>query len=195
MLNREKFVNLLRLDEETEELHHDRVPLCLGKAIQQARQAKEWTQKDLSTVSCLNRRLGALQTTIIFLEMNTAEIPWLSSNYRSCCSTLLPSCSAVAFVFLWCVVSVCKHLMPPPNRLCCWARRLILRHCLFSGHQWEAASGVRIRKWKGCSESADPPENGTRSGGRCFTLTCNVWLRFFFPVQGLETSSVISTLF
>ncbi|VDO28252.1 unnamed protein product [Heligmosomoides polygyrus] len=41
--------NTLMLDEETEELHHDRVPLCLGKAIQQARQAKEWTQKDLST--------------------------------------------------------------------------------------------------------------------------------------------------
>ncbi|VDO27720.1 unnamed protein product [Heligmosomoides polygyrus] len=54
--------NTLMLDEETEELHHDRVPLCLGKAIQQARQAKEWTQKDLSTVSCLYRRLGALQT-------------------------------------------------------------------------------------------------------------------------------------
>ncbi|WKY08650.1 hypothetical protein Q1695_007854 [Nippostrongylus brasiliensis] len=41
--------NTLRLDEETEELHHDRVSLSLGKAMQQARQAKEWTQKDLST--------------------------------------------------------------------------------------------------------------------------------------------------
>ncbi|VDK63260.1 unnamed protein product [Cylicostephanus goldi] len=43
--------NTLRLDEETEELHHERVSLSLGKAMQQARQAKEWTQKDLSTVS------------------------------------------------------------------------------------------------------------------------------------------------
>ncbi|VDM69984.1 unnamed protein product [Strongylus vulgaris] len=42
--------NTLRLDEETEELHHERVSLSLGKAMQQARQAKEWTQKDLSTV-------------------------------------------------------------------------------------------------------------------------------------------------
>lgn len=40
-----------RLDEETEELHHERVSLSLGKVMQQARQAKEWSQKDLSTVS------------------------------------------------------------------------------------------------------------------------------------------------
>ena len=38
-----------RLDEETEELHHERVSLSLGKTIQQARQAKEWSQKDLAT--------------------------------------------------------------------------------------------------------------------------------------------------
>ncbi|CAD6194216.1 unnamed protein product [Caenorhabditis auriculariae] len=38
-----------RLDEETELLHHDRVSLSLGKVMQQARQTKEWTQKDLST--------------------------------------------------------------------------------------------------------------------------------------------------
>ncbi len=43
--------NTARLDEETEELHHERVSLTLGKVLQQARQAKEWTQKDLSTVS------------------------------------------------------------------------------------------------------------------------------------------------
>ncbi|KAK0417764.1 hypothetical protein QR680_013195 [Steinernema hermaphroditum] len=41
--------NALRLDQETEELHHDRVSLSLGKVMQQARQAKEWTQKDLAT--------------------------------------------------------------------------------------------------------------------------------------------------
>ncbi|KAJ1362976.1 hypothetical protein KIN20_022717 [Parelaphostrongylus tenuis] len=40
--------NTLKLDEETDELHHERVSLSLGKAMQQARQAKEWTQKDLS---------------------------------------------------------------------------------------------------------------------------------------------------
>ncbi|EFO23139.1 MBF-1 protein [Loa loa] len=41
--------NTARLDEETEELHHERVSLTLGKVMQQARQAKEWTQKDLAT--------------------------------------------------------------------------------------------------------------------------------------------------
>ncbi|VDN57415.1 unnamed protein product [Dracunculus medinensis] len=41
--------NTTRLDGETEVLHHERVPLSLGKVMQQARQAKEWTQKDLAT--------------------------------------------------------------------------------------------------------------------------------------------------
>uniref|UniRef100_A0A0R3Q4D7 MBF1 domain-containing protein n=1 Tax=Brugia timori TaxID=42155 RepID=A0A0R3Q4D7_9BILA len=43
--------NTSRLDEETEELHHERVSLTFGKVVQQARQSKEWTQKDLATVS------------------------------------------------------------------------------------------------------------------------------------------------
>lgn len=43
--------NTAKLDDETEELHHERVPLTLGKVLQQARQAKEWTQKDLATVT------------------------------------------------------------------------------------------------------------------------------------------------
>lgn len=41
--------NTARLDEETEELKHDHVTLELGKVLQQARQAKEWNQKDLGT--------------------------------------------------------------------------------------------------------------------------------------------------
>ncbi|CAI5448749.1 unnamed protein product [Caenorhabditis angaria] len=41
--------NTLRLDEETEELHHEKVTLSLGKVMQQARATKGWTQKDLST--------------------------------------------------------------------------------------------------------------------------------------------------
>lgn len=43
--------NTAKLDRETEELKHDRVPLDLGKTIQQGRQAKGWSQKDLATVS------------------------------------------------------------------------------------------------------------------------------------------------
>lgn len=46
------FVLDLRLDNETEELHHERVPLSVGRAIQQGRQAKEMTQKDLATKIC-----------------------------------------------------------------------------------------------------------------------------------------------
>ncbi|XP_064395974.1 endothelial differentiation-related factor 1 homolog [Halichondria panicea] len=38
-----------KLDRETEELRHDRVTLDFGRALQQARMGKAWTQKDLAT--------------------------------------------------------------------------------------------------------------------------------------------------
>lgn len=41
--------NTAKLDRETEELHHDRVPLEVGKVIQLGRQEKGLTQKDLAT--------------------------------------------------------------------------------------------------------------------------------------------------
>ncbi|XP_042101339.1 endothelial differentiation-related factor 1 isoform X1 [Ovis aries] len=41
--------NTAKLDRETEELHHDRVPLEVGKAIQQGRQGQGLTQRDLAT--------------------------------------------------------------------------------------------------------------------------------------------------
>jgi len=41
--------NTAKLDRETEELHHERVPLEVGKAIQIGRQDKGLTQKDLAT--------------------------------------------------------------------------------------------------------------------------------------------------
>nr|KAF6433276.1 endothelial differentiation related factor 1 [Molossus molossus] len=41
--------NTAKLDRETEELHHDRVTLEVGKVIQQGRQSKGLTQKDLAT--------------------------------------------------------------------------------------------------------------------------------------------------
>ncbi|KAH3705663.1 endothelial differentiation-related factor 1-like [Dreissena polymorpha] len=44
--------NTAKLDRETEELHHEHVPLDLAKLIQQARQAKGWTQKELATKIC-----------------------------------------------------------------------------------------------------------------------------------------------
>jgi len=41
--------NTAKLDRETEELHHDRVPLEVGKVIQKGRQERGLTQKDLAT--------------------------------------------------------------------------------------------------------------------------------------------------
>ena len=43
--------NAAKLDRETEELHHDKISLDVGRLIQQGRQQKEMTQKDLATVS------------------------------------------------------------------------------------------------------------------------------------------------
>lgn len=40
-----------KLDRETEELHHETVGHDISRLIQQGRQAKGWTQKDLATVS------------------------------------------------------------------------------------------------------------------------------------------------
>lgn len=43
--------NTAKLDRETEELKHDKVPLELGKVIQEARKAKGLKQSDLASVS------------------------------------------------------------------------------------------------------------------------------------------------
>ena len=40
-----------KLDRETEELHHDTLGLDVGRIIQQARNEKKLTQKELATVS------------------------------------------------------------------------------------------------------------------------------------------------
>ncbi|KAK3862432.1 hypothetical protein Pcinc_031712 [Petrolisthes cinctipes] len=42
-------LNTAKLDRETEELRHEKVPADVGRLIQQGRQAKKWTQKDLAT--------------------------------------------------------------------------------------------------------------------------------------------------
>lgn len=41
--------NTAKLDRETEELHHKTISLDVGKLIQQGRQAKNLSQKDLAT--------------------------------------------------------------------------------------------------------------------------------------------------
>jgi len=45
-------MNVAKLDRETEELKHDKVPLEVGKLIMQGRQAKGMSQKDLATKIC-----------------------------------------------------------------------------------------------------------------------------------------------
>ncbi|KAL7633759.1 UNVERIFIED_CONTAM: hypothetical protein RMT77_015713 [Armadillidium vulgare] len=42
-------LNTAKLDRETEELKHEKITVDVGKLIQQGRQAKGWTQKDLAT--------------------------------------------------------------------------------------------------------------------------------------------------
>lgn len=50
--NRAGDLNTARLDQETDELKHSKVPMDVGKLIQKGRQAKEMTQKDLATKIC-----------------------------------------------------------------------------------------------------------------------------------------------
>ncbi|XP_045585493.1 endothelial differentiation-related factor 1 [Procambarus clarkii] len=42
-------MNTAKLDRETEELKHEKITPDVGRLIQQGRQAKNWTQKDLAT--------------------------------------------------------------------------------------------------------------------------------------------------
>nr|XP_053649335.1 endothelial differentiation-related factor 1-like [Cherax quadricarinatus] len=42
-------MNTAKLDRETEELKHAKITPDVGRLIQQGRQAKNWTQKDLAT--------------------------------------------------------------------------------------------------------------------------------------------------
>jgi hypothetical protein len=52
--------NTAKLDRETEELHHEHVALDVCKLIQQSRQAKGWTQKELATVCHIKLTLDLL---------------------------------------------------------------------------------------------------------------------------------------
>lgn len=60
--------NTAKLDRETEELKHDKIPMEVGKLIQQGRNAKGLSQKDLATVSIFYIHLiVSLEFLIIFL--------------------------------------------------------------------------------------------------------------------------------
>lgn len=70
--------NTAKLDRETEELKHGKVSLDLGKVIQQGRQAKGWSQKDLATVSqhhvcTLEQTKGEFRTKQSFLPSNMTK--------------------------------------------------------------------------------------------------------------------------
>jgi len=49
--------NVAKLDRETEELHHEHVGIEVSRLIQQGRQAKAMTQKELATVRHLHSNL------------------------------------------------------------------------------------------------------------------------------------------
>ncbi|XP_061398882.1 endothelial differentiation-related factor 1 homolog [Musca vetustissima] len=49
--------NTAKLDRETEELKHDKIPLEVGKIIMQGRQAKGLSQKDLATKICEKQQI------------------------------------------------------------------------------------------------------------------------------------------
>lgn len=52
--------NTAKLDRETEELRHDKIPLDVGKIIQQGRQNKGLSQKDLATVGQTQQTLNKI---------------------------------------------------------------------------------------------------------------------------------------
>jgi len=59
--------NVAKLDRETEELHHETVGLDLSRLIQQGRQAKGLTQKELATVSTTHSLQTAFRATLVSL--------------------------------------------------------------------------------------------------------------------------------
>ena len=60
--------NTAKLDRETEELHHSTIDLSVSKLIQQGRQAKGYTQKELATVS------SAFNSVIVLVAFESSEI-------------------------------------------------------------------------------------------------------------------------
>lgn len=111
--------NTAKLDRETEELHHDRVTLEVGKVIQQGRQSKGLTQKDLATVSAAGvlpgwpgRRGSGLRTRCVGLVCPRS---WDSRGLEQdrCKSTgWLPMCVAAATC---CPRRWCLRLPPWPR--------------------------------------------------------------------------------
>ena len=81
-------LNTAKLDQESEELKHDKVPLEIGKLIQKGRQDKGLTQKDLATVhSCLIIEIFfALEIEMLPLLLyffnRYAENQWEATSYN-----------------------------------------------------------------------------------------------------------------
>ncbi|VDP15538.1 unnamed protein product [Soboliphyme baturini] len=48
--------DISQLDNEFEDMHHDKIPLEIGRLIQSGRQAKEWSQSDLA--KAINEKLS-----------------------------------------------------------------------------------------------------------------------------------------
>lgn len=65
--------NTAKLDRETEELRHDKIPLDVGKIIQQGRQNKGLSQKDLATVGQTLQTLNKIILLTYLLCVCTVE--------------------------------------------------------------------------------------------------------------------------
>ena len=71
------------MDRETEELKHDKIPLDLGRLIQQGRQAKGWSQKELATV----RQRFRLIENLCFKVKTVSKMGLNNHNICSCVFT------------------------------------------------------------------------------------------------------------
>jgi len=71
--------NTAKLDRETEELRHDKIPLDVGKIIQQGRQNKGLSQKDLATVTS-NPSLNIMLNYNIYCILQLVENLWETAS-------------------------------------------------------------------------------------------------------------------
>ena len=77
-------LNTAKLDQESEELKHDKVPLEIGKLIQKGRGDKGLTQKDLATVSYTYLKIfKEIKKLSLFFSQRINEKPQVINDYEA----------------------------------------------------------------------------------------------------------------
>ncbi|ALC44855.1 mbf1 [Drosophila busckii] len=81
--------NTAKLDRETEELRHDKIPLDVGKIIQQGRQNKGLSQKDLATKICEKQQVvtdyeagRGIPNNLILVALHRIVMPEISNTNK-----------------------------------------------------------------------------------------------------------------